>query len=1461
MINKIILYSIQHKFIVLLLLAVIIGGGLYSMRTVNVDSTPDITDNQVQVITSSPNLGTLDIEQFVTYPIELAMSNLPGVEDIRSVSRFGLSVVTVVFKENMGTYLPRQLVKEKLDEVEEQIPEGFGKPEIGPITTGLGEIYQYTLVPKDVSKYTPQELRTMQDWVVKRQLSMIPGVVDVNSFGGSIKQYEIALSSEQLNSRHVTMQEVFDALSKNNVNTGGAYIEKDHMASFIRGEGLVKSLDDIRHIVVKNEGGVPILISDVAEEVRFGHQVRYGAFTQDGHEAVGGMILMLKGANSAKVVAAVKERMKDVQKSLPKDIQIKPFLDRSNLIERTTSTIARNLTEGALIVIFVLVLLLGSVRGGLITASVIPLSLLFAFILMRVFGVSANLMSLGAIDFGIIVDGAVIIVEGIVHKVERAKFKMVESPLDMEQIGYESASTMMGAAFFGQLIILIVFAPILFLTGISGKMFQPMAYTFAFAVLGALILCLTYVPAISVLLLRPHGNKNSRLARFEQRLHSLSENMMAKVQQAYSPLLAYSLVHRRLVLLLAAGLFVISGLVFWRMGGEFIPELDEGDIAMQTFLRPGSSLEETIKREEEVEQVLLQNFPEIKTVCARIGVADIPTDPMGFDYTDSFVILEKDKSKWKNAKTKEELIEKMIEKLDSLPGLNYSFSQPVALRFNELLTGVREDIAVKVYGEDLDTLNMIGEKMVNVISKIDGAEDVALERTAGLPQITVKYDRQRIARYGLNIDKLNSYVCAAFAGAKAGVIFEGEKRFDMVIRLDQKERKSIDDIQNLYVDLPNGSLIPLKEVADISYEPGPMQISRDKASRRVYVGVNVRGRDVQSLVDEIKHKLDKQIKMPTGYHVTYGGEFQNMQDARERMTIVMPIALLLIFVLLYFALKSVKQALMIYIAVPLSTIGGVLALALRGMPFSISAGVGFIVLFGVAVLNGLVLVNRFNALHNSGVGDIRECVIKGTRERLRPILLTATAAMLGFLPMAFSGSAGAEVQRPLATVVIGGLFTATTLTLIVLPILYMYEEKIGKKFMNHHLQVTSVLLALLWLPSVAKAQIITLQQAQEMAIKNYPSMRAAHLNIQSQQALLPSAFNLGDTELSTGGEEIGKGNEATYTLIALRQNLDIFSIGAKKGLLNQQLKVAEAEGKVVERDLMREVGIDYVNALVARHRTKVYESLDSVFSDFEKAAKMRYETEATSKLEYISALQQLRQNGLALRQAQMDEDIANRNMNRWLGTETHFLPADSLELSIETPLLNQVPTFSLSQKSRKLALCLGEKTKEFIPAIQLASEKVKLAEKQVKAEKAEFLPKLYVQGGSQKIGNNSGYWSYEVGVSMPVFSSERRAKAKAGKLQFEAEKAQQEHTELLLKSELQALSANNEKWHEQLKYYREVVLPLADEQQRVAIMSYHQGAIDYIGFIENMKEAAKVQIDYWDVYGEYLTSHIKLLYF
>lgn len=1040
MIKKIIYFSVTHKLAVCLMVFAIIVGGIWAMTTINVDSTPDITNNQVQVITVSQNLSTADIEQFVTYPVEQAMSNLPGVEDVRSVSRFGLSVVTVIFKDNMGTYLPRQLVQEKLGEVQGNIPKGFGTPEMGPISTGLGEILQYTL-RADTAQYTPQELRTIQDWTVKRQLSMIPGVVEVNSFGGSVKQYEIAFSPERLNAQKVSISELFDALHRNNANTGGAYIEKDHQANFIRGEGVVKSIDDIRNIVVKNEGGVPVTVGDVADDVRFGAQVRYGAFTQDGHEAVGGTILMLKGENSDKVVDRVKKRLDEVQRTLPPGIQIQPFLDRSQLIDRTTSTIARNLTEGGLIVIFVLVLLLGSIRGGIVTASLIPLSLLFAFILMRIFGVWANLMSLGAIDFGIIVDGAVIIVEGTVHELER-HFKGCMprharlSQKAMDEVSIRAAGTMMHSAFFGQIIILIVFTPILFLTGVSGKMFQPMAFTFSFALIGAILLCLTYVPMISSVLMRPSGGRLRWLSRAEERLGQFSQRLMNDIYRAYHPALRFAMRHK--VPSIVASLLLLggSGVVLSRMGGEFIPSLDEGDIAMQTFLRPGSSLSETIKREEEVERLLLKSFPEIKTVCARIGVADIPTDPMGFDYTDSFIILEKDRSKWTSAKTKKELIAKIEEKLATLPGLTFSFSQPVELRFNELLTGIREDVAVKLYGDNLDSLNVIGERMEKIISQVPGAKDVALERTSGLPQITVRYNRQKLAQYGLDVERLNQYVSMAFAGASAGEVFENEKRFDMVVRLNVRNRQSIDDLGKLYIDTPSGQQIPLSEVADISYRPGPMQISRDRASRRIYVGLNVRGRDVSSVVADIQHALDRKLTLPSGYRITYGGSFQNLQEAKARLGVVLPVALLLIFVLLYCALKSVKQALMIYIAVPLATIGGILALWLRGMPFSISAGVGFIVLSGVAVLNGLVLVNRLNTLQAEGITSIARRIYTATRERLRPILLTALAAMLGFLPMAVSDSAGAEVQRPLATVVIGGLFSSTILTLLIIPILY-----------------------------------------------------------------------------------------------------------------------------------------------------------------------------------------------------------------------------------------------------------------------------------------------------------------------------------------------------------------------------------------------------------------------------------------
>ncbi len=1050
MIRKIIDYSISHKLMVCLLVTVIIIGGLWAMKTISVDSTPDITNNQVQVITVAQNLSTTDIEQFITYPVEMAMANLPGVEDVRSVSRFGLSLVTVIFKDNMGTYLPRQLVQEKLSTVREEIPQGMGSPEMGPITTGLGEIYLYSL-QADTSLYTPQELRTIQDWTVRRQLSMIPGVVEVNSMGGSIKQYEIAFSPDRLNSAGVSITQIFDALSKNNVNTGGAYIERDHQSHFIRGEGVVKNIDDIKSIVVRNvPGGAPITVGDVADDVKYGSQVRYGAFTQDGHEAVGGAIMMLKGSNSSKVIEDVKKRVAEIQRTLPPGVRIQPFLDRSDLIQRTTSTIARNLIEGALIVVFVLVLLLGSIRGGIITASLIPLSLLFAFILMRLTGVWANLMSLGAIDFGIIVDGAVIIVEGTVHELERylkttGFGKSAVSQATVNRLTGKAAGGMMHSAFFGQIIILLVFTPILFLSGVSGKMFQPMAFTFAYALAGAILLCLTYVPMMTAVLNGPTVSRWRWLQKAEHQTVRLSRLIMRIVYLLYQPALHFSLKHKTTVISLTLAVFAGTAVLFQRMGGEFIPSLDEGDIAFQLFLRPGSSLSETIKRETEVERVLLSEFPEVKTVCGRIGVSAVPNDPMGMDFTDSFIILEKDKSKWKTAKDKKELLAKIEARIAKMPGITCAFSQPVELRTNELMTGIREDVAVKVYGENLDTLNAIGHRLEHIISEIPGARDVAMERTSGLPQITVKYDRSKLAQYGLDVEKLNQYISTAFAGGYAGEVFEGEKRFALVLRLSDTNRKSINDIRDLLVDLPDGRQLPMSELATISYEPAPMQISRDGASRRVYVGLNARGRDVASVVADIDKAISQKLVLPTGYRISYDGSFKNLQEATSRMAVVVPVALIIIFLLLYFALKSVVEALMIYVAVPLATLGGVIALVVRGMPFSISAGVGFIVLSGVAVLNGLVLINRFNSLEEEGMTNIARRIYRGTHERLRPIMLTAAAAMLGFLPMAVSASAGAEVQRPLATVVIGGLFTSTMLTLVLLPVLYaLIKRRAGK---------------------------------------------------------------------------------------------------------------------------------------------------------------------------------------------------------------------------------------------------------------------------------------------------------------------------------------------------------------------------------------------------------------------------------
>lgn len=1090
MINKIITFSIHNKMIIGLLTIALIIGGIYSVTRIPLDAVPDITNNQIQVITTASNLGAEDIEQFVTYPVELAVANLPGVTEIRSISRFGLSVVTIVFEDRMGTYLPRQLLSEKLTEVKDEIPEGFGEPFMAPISTGLGEIYQYTLdvAPEYDSVYDDMELRTIQDWIIKRQMAMLPGVVEVNSFGGRAKQYEVAVNPDKLRSMGITIAEVFEALEKNNQSTGAAYIEKNHQANFIRGEGLARSLQDIENIMVTEKEGKPVFIRDIAV-VKYGSAVRYGAFTKDGKgEDVGGIIMMLKGENSNDIIKSVKERMQLIQKSLPEGVTIVPFLDRSKLIKSTTSTVSENLALGALIVIFILVLILGNYRGGFIVASVIPLSLFFAFIMMYVFDVWTNLMSLGSIDFGILVDGAVIIVESMIFYITDKSFIGKKlSPQQQNEIAYDSSSKMMNSAFYGQLIILIVFLPILALTGVEGKMFKPMALTFGFAVLGVVILCLTYVPMMASLLLQPP--KTSK--------ETFGHKIVRKTEDIYRPALSWSLRKPKYVIGITLVILLLSGIQFKRMGSEFMPQLDEGDFLFQAFLKPGTSLTEVKEATTHIEQIVLKNFPdEVLSIQSRMGVADLPTDPMPIDIADIFVIL-KPEDQWTKAKTKEELIDKVGEAVNVLPGINYEFTQPIEMRFNELLSGIREDLAVLLYGEDLNVLAAKAQEIAGLIAPIKGIAGIKTEATQGLPQITVNYNRNKLGQYGVHIQELNKALETAFSGGMAGVIYEGEKRFDLVVRLDEEHRQSIDDIRNLYINLPGGQQIPLKEVADINYQPGPMQISRDNTNRRTYVGINVGDRDIKSLVDEISATLDKNLELPAGYYIRYGGAFENLERATERLSLVVPLALALIFILVYFAVKSFSQTLMIYIAIPLAAVGGIFSLYLRGMPFSISAGIGFIVLFGVAILNGLVLVNSYNELKKVNHMSIKDIIMNGSIRRVRPIILTALVDILGFLPMAVSTSAGAEIQRPLATVVIGGLITSTMLTLVLLPVLYQWVESGNLKFRLPKIGKTANLFLFIAAGFFYTNNIVEQENAKAIkpAEPNYSSIKAAEYNM------------------------------------------------------------------------------------------------------------------------------------------------------------------------------------------------------------------------------------------------------------------------------------------------------------------------------------------------------------------------------
>ncbi|MFT2007583.1 CusA/CzcA family heavy metal efflux RND transporter [Pontibacter sp. 13R65] len=1459
MFPKIIQFSIQNKLVIGLMVFCLVLWGGYGLTQLPVDAVPDITNNQVQVVTSSPTLAAQEVERFITTPIEIALANVPDVVEMRSVSRFGLSVITVVFEDKVDQYLARQMISERLGEAERQIPAQLGTPELAPVTTGLGEIYQYVLLPKPGSskKYSAMELRTIQDWIVRRQLLGTPGVADVSSFGGFVKEYEVALEPNRLRSMNLTVAEVVAALDANNENTGAAYIEKNQSAFFIRGLGLVNTLEEIEQVVVANRQGVPVLVRDVAQ-VQYGHPVRYGALTRntDG-EVVGGIVLMLKGANSSEVIKNVQAKVEAIQSSLPEGLMVEAYLDRSKLVDKAISTVATNLIEGGLIVIFVLVLLLGNLRAGLVVASVIPLSMLFALGMMNLFGVSGNLMSLGAIDFGLIVDGAVIIVEGVLHfivvKNQNLPLRKLTQP-EMDKEVESAASNIMNSAAFGMLIILIVYLPIMALVGIEGKMFKPMAQTVSFAILGAFILSLTYVPMISTLV----------LSKKSKHKENISDRIMGFLQRLYTPIIHLALRFKAIVVGLAVLLFTFSLFVFNSMGGEFLPDLEEGDFAMDLRLVPGASLSQTISTTTKVSEILLREFPEVEGVIGKIGTAEIPTDPMPIEAADVMILL-KEKDEWTSASNRQELAGKMDQALKVLPGMNYGFQQPMQLRFNELMTGSKQDVAIKIFGDDLNKLSELGAQVDKLISPVEGVQDVYVEEVTGLPQIVVEYKRASMSQYGLKVADVNTVLRAAFAGQAAGAVYEGDRRFELVVRMEGESRKDLADIGSLFIPLPAGGQVQVQQVADIRFEDGPMQISREEGRRRIVVGFNVRNRDVESIVAEIQGKLSQELNLPAGYFVTYGGQFENLVNAKKRLSVAVPAALLLILFLLYLTFKSVKQSLLIFTAIPLSAIGGIFALWLRGMPFSISAGVGFIALFGVAVLNGIVLIGYFNQLKAEGVTDVYERIIRGTRVRLRPVLMTASVAALGFLPMALSGSAGAEVQRPLATVVIGGLFTSTLLTLVVLPVLYyFFTSKERPKVVvsqAYHISWPILLVGLLGVGALAaipaKAQEtpkqeMTLQELLEDAKMNNPDLKATSQLVDREIALRGASIDLPKTQLGYSRGQISTMNRDTY--ISASQQFAFPTVYANQAkLADATIGQASARKVLAERELVREVKQAYYALQYQRARQRLLQQQDSLFSRFARAAAIRFKTGETGYLEQAAAETRSMALRTELQQVQADVQIANRRLLVLLqATE----PVQVIEEELTKRLVPALSDTSLPAST---------------PYLAFLKQGVQVAERQTKLEQSRLLPDFTigyfnqsfigetpVEGTGGRYTAGDRFAGVEAGIAVPLWFGAQKARIKAARLQEEATRTSVSYQEQLLLAEIQNLAQELQKQTSTLTYFEQGALNQASQMIKAAELSFSAGEIDYVEYVQALEQAFLLKANYLIALREYNQTIIQL---
>ena len=1427
MFDAILRFSVKKKLFVGLTTLFLLIGGIYSMLTLPIDAVPDITNNQVQIVTVSPTLAPQEVEQLITMPVEIAMSNIMNVTEIRSVSRFGLSVVTVVFKESVPTLDARQLVNEQIQSVAGEIPSELGMPEMMPITTGLGEIYQYVLKvePGYEDKYDAMELRTIQDWIVKRQLSGIPGIVEINSFGGYLKQYEVAVDPDVLFSLNITIGEVFEALNKNNQNTGGSYIEKVNRAYYIRSEGMISRIKDVEQIVVANRNGIPIRISDIGT-VRFGAPKRFGAMTMDGKgECVGGIAMMLKGANANVVTGELEKRVEKIQKILPEGVTIEPYLNRSELVNRNISTVIYNLIEGAIIVFLVLIVFLGNVRAGLIVASVIPLAMLFAFILMRIFNVSANLMSLGAIDFGIVVDGSIVILEGILAHIYSKKFKgRTLSAEEMDAEVEKGASSVVRSATFAVFIILIVFFPILTLTGIEGKYFTPMAKTLVFCIIGALFLSLTYVPMMASLFLKHHiVTKPTFADKFFEALNKL-----------YARALSFCLRFKWQTVATAFVALVISLFLFTRLGAEFIPTLDEGDFAMQMTLPAGSSLSESIEVSNEAEKLLMDKLPEIKHVVAKIGTAEVPTDPMAVEDADVMIVMKPFKE-WTSAASRAEMVEKMKEALEPLSDrAEFNFSQTIQLRFNELMTGAKADIAVKLYGEDTHELYQKAKEAAAFVEKVPGASDVIVEQTMGLPQLVVKYNRGKIARYGINIEELNTIIRTAYAGEASGVVFENERRFDLVVRLDQDKVADL-NLDKLFVRSNEGIQIPVSEVATIDLVNGPLQINRDATKRRIVIGVNVRGADIQQVVQDIQKTLDKNIQLKPGYYFEYGGQFENLQNAINTLLVVVPVALMLILLLLFFAFKNVTYTLVVFSTVPLSLIGGILALWLRGLPFSISAGVGFIALFGVAVLNGILMINHFNDIRKETMYALstRRVIARGTAHLLRPVFLTGLVASLGFVPMAIATSAGAEVQRPLATVVIGGLIVSTVLTLLIIPVFYQivsYTVVWKRRFSAKKFLFFFLLLAVVS-PFTAKAQEkVTMDQAIELAKQNHPRLKIASAAIRQVKAGRGEVLELSSTEMNYSWGQLN-GELRKDKQWEVTQGLgSLLTPFYKNALVNRQVEMGAFYRQVVEKEVVAEVKRAWAYYLYACNLRALYNDQNKLAEQLQRMGELRYHQGEITLLEKNMTTSMAADMKNRLFQAQEEEKLALSRLNWVCYADRPLVPVDTA--LVQFPVDYQAPSFSEVH-------------------MNYFQSQANEAKAQLNVERSRFFPELSFGYVRQDILPLKGLNSWMVGVSFPVYFLPRRSKIKQAKVAAVIARTEAETNTQNLYNKVSEAVASLRRQSESLRYYTTSALKEADELLKVANLQLQHSETNITEFIQAVNVARDIRRGYLETVYQY----------